>query len=307
MPNKILPVPFAQSVYGNSSSNVYQRILYINGANPNHSKYFPSNLITNNCEILSPVSYEIQSENEADKKSFLGSNLSMARNLAQRIETEFNFREDTLCLIGGDHSIAIGTGAGLSKLTNLSKIGLIWIDAHGDFNTPETSLSKSITGYPCAINTGLGLSEFTDLYDGNFVQKVVQIGLRDVDELESENLKKQNVKTFSCIEVEEFGLANILKETLNYLSDCDYLWLSIDFDSLDPVYFTDGETDVPALAGLTPRELIFITSKIQETKKLKVFEIVQLNDVGKNTDLTILASRLIELGFGLAKHRYAKD
>lgn len=304
MANIILPIPFAESLYGTASATAYQQILAVKGTNENYTNYFPTNLIQDYCQILEPVKYISLPDDEIEKGSYFKSCLSMAKNSASRISTEIDFKNDQLCLIGGDHSISIGTGAGLSKLTNLSKIGLIWIDAHGDFNTPKTSMSKSITGYPCAINTGLGLPEFTELFEGNFIRKVVQIGLRDVDELEHQNLVKQNIKTYSALDIEDLGISKIMTQTLEYLKDCDYLWLSVDIDSLDSVYFETGETDEPTFAGMTPRELMYITQKTEATGKLKIFEIVQLNNIDKSTNLVVLANRLIETSFGLGKYRY---
>jgi arginase len=306
MSYKILPIPFAQSLFGTSCSETYKRILNVNGANDNSKDYFPSELISNNCDILDPIEFTLYPDDEPGKASFLKSNLSMAINSKARIKDELDIDQDQLCIIGGDHSIAIGTGAGLSTKIDMSKVGLIWIDAHGDFNTAESSKSKSVTGYPCAINSGIGIEEFTNLYDNNFIQKIVQIGIRDVEEMEQSNLQNQNIKTYSTIEVENLGMTKIIQEALQYLEPCDYIWLSIDFDSLDAVYFEKLETDEPVFGGLTPRELLLITSQVQESSKLKIFELVQLNDVGKQTNLVVLASRLIELSFGLGKFRYNK-
>jgi arginase family enzyme len=86
--------------------------------------------------------------------------------------------------------------------------------------------------------------------------------------------------------------------------DFEYVWLSIDIDSLDSVYFDKDETDVPVTGGLTPRELLYITSKLQSTGKLKVAEITQVNDVDKNTQIIVLASRIAELALGLGAYRY---
>jgi arginase len=303
---KILPIPFAQSLFGTSCDKTYKRILNVNGANDNSNNYFPSELISDNCTILDPVQFTLYPDDQSDKASFLKSNLSMATNSKIRIEKDFDIIADQICVIGGDHSIAIGTGAGLSTKVDMSKVGLIWVDAHGDFNTSESSKSKSVTGYPCAINSGIGLKEFTELYNGNFIHKIVQIGIRDVEQSEQINLQKQNVKSYSTLEVEKLGIKTVIQETLLYLESCDYIWLSIDFDSLDAVYFQESETDEPVFGGLTPRELLLITSQVQESSKLKIFELVQLNDVGKQTSLVVLASRLIELSFGLGKFRYNK-
>jgi arginase len=300
----ILPVPSAQSNYGFNNALTYKRIIGVQAANETMSEIFPSNLIQSSCIILEPVEFQQLSDDQPTKGSFLGTNLSMATNLKARIQSDFDMSSDQLCILGGDHSIAIGTGAGLSTLVDMSKVGLIWVDAHGDFNTPETSLSKCITGYPCGVNSGIGLPEFTDLFNGNFVTKIVQIGIRDIDQIEQKNLNLQKVKTYSVLDIEEIGMKTVIAQTLEYLSECEYIWLSMDIDSLDSVYFQPGETDVPVVGGLTPRELLYITSKIQKSNKLKVFELVQLNDLSKTTNLVTLSSRLVELGFGLGQFRY---
>jgi arginase len=304
MANIILPVPSSQSIYGLNEAITYKRILNVQAANDTMSEYFPSNLLVSNCQILEPICFKQYPDSEPEKGSFLASNLSVMRNLKERIKNDFNFQDDKLCIIGGDHSISIGTGAGLSELTDMSKIGMIYIDAHSDFNTPQTSLSKCITGYPCAVNAGLGLPEFTNLFNGNFIQKIVQIGIRDVDELEINNLEIKNVKVYSVLDVEELGMKQILKNSLEHLKDCDYIWLSMDIDSLDSVYFKKDETDVPVSAGLTPRELLYIVNTVWNSGKLKIYELTQLNDVGYNTPLVSLSSRLIELSFGLGLYRY---
>ncbi len=306
MSNLILPVPFAQSLYGQICVPNHTRILGIQGANENQATHMPVNLLLDNCKVLESLEYTSYPDKSSDPISFLASNINMATKLQARIIEGFNWQDDQLCIIGGDHSISAGTGAGISKLTDMSKVGLIWVDGHADFNTHLTTPSRCMTGCPAAINYGLGMREFTDLYSGNFITHIVQIGLREVDRLESNNLQQANIKTYSVLEIEEKGMARIMQETLKYLSTMDYIWLSVDIDSLDASYFQAAETDDPLMAGLTSRELLYITSTVQKTTKLKVFELNQLNDIGKTTNLTVLASRLIEMSFGLAKWRYNK-
>jgi arginase len=297
---KLLPIPFAESLYGTTCAEIYKRILTVSAANPNMEKYFKSNLILENCQILEPVAFEKFPDDCSEKASFFRTNLSMIQNVQARIVQEFDIKNDILCCLGGDHSVAIGTGAGLSRIVDMSKVGLIWVDAHGDSNSPKTSDSKSVTGYPCAVNNGVGLTEFTDLFGNNFIQKTVHIGCRDIDLLEN----MDNYLVYSALKVEEFGMAKVVQKALDYLQDCDYIWLSIDIDSLDYIYFEKHETDEPVMAGLTPRELLLIATKVQESGKLKIFEFVQLNDVGKTTNLVVLASRLVETALGLGKYRY---
>lgn len=300
----ILPNPFNLSTYGQDNGQAYNRIININGANENASHYFPSNQLTQNCTILPPITWTTSSQSMSNPSNHIIVAQSMQNNVIENLNnTNFDIKKDELVVIGGDHTISIGTGAFLSGIVDMSEVGLIWIDAHGDFNTPETSESKSLTGYPCAINNGLGLKEFLKPFNNNFIQKIVQIGIRDIDILETNNLKHQNIKTFSNLDIEDLGMANILTQTLKELESCKYIWLSMDIDSLDPIYCDEGRTDVPVTGGLTPREFQYIARKIHQSGKLRISEIVQINNSDNNSNLVYLANRTIEILLGLGKFR----
>jgi arginase len=289
------------------SGLAYLDIINLNGANANASEHFPSNQLTTHTQTLDPINIDLAKFVQNDTSNHLEAAYHMQQavisNLSKSIQ---NFEECKLLVIGGDHSISIGTGAYLSTQVDMSKVGLIWIDAHGDFNTPETSSSKSITGYPCAVNNGLGDKTLLSSYKGNFITKTVQIGIRDIDELEADNLQSKSVLTFSNIEVEKYGIQTVIQQSLEHLNDCEYIWLSIDIDSLDPIYCDQGRTDVPVVGGLTPRELMMITDTIFESGKLKITEIVQINNTPNNSNLIYLANRLAELAFGLGSFRINK-
>jgi arginase len=289
------------------SGLAYLDIINLNGANANASEHFPSNQLTTHSLTLDPINIDLTSfaQNNTSNHLEAAYNMQQAviRNLSNNIQ---NFADCQLLVIGGDHSISIGTGAFLSTQVDMSKVGLIWIDAHGDFNTPETSSSKSITGYPCAVNNGLGDDKLLSSYKGNFVIKTVQIGIRDIDELEADNLQSKSVLTYSNIDVEKYGVQAVMQQSLEHLSDCEYIWLSIDIDSLDPIYCDQGRTDVPVVGGLTPRELMMITDMVFESGKLKITEIVQINNTPNNSNLIYLANRLAELAFGLGRFRINK-
>jgi arginase len=302
----ILPNPFSLSTYGHDDGQVYKDIINLNGANPNAAEFFPSNQITSHCKILPPVTFDLTKVIIEDPMSHIFAGLSMQES-AQRILTD-NIKESDfeLFVIGGDHTISIGTGTYLAQVLDMSKVGLIWVDAHGDFNTSSTSSSKSLTGYPCAINMGVGDDYFVKPFGNNFVSKCVQIGIRDIDELESKNMQSLNVKTYSNIDVEDLGLKSILNQTLEYFADCDFIWLSIDVDSLDPIYCDEGRTDLPVTGGLTPRELQYITTYIKNSGKLKITELVQINNTKNNFNLVSLGNRLIEIAMGLGSFRVNK-
>jgi arginase len=302
----ILPNPFSLSTYGHDDGQVYKDIISLNGANENAAAFFPSNQITKNCTILEPVTFDISQVIMSDPETHISAGLSMQKNAIEVLEKGITASDFELFVIGGDHTISIGTGAYLAKHIDMSKVGLIWVDAHGDFNTSATSSSKSLTGYPCAINCGLGDDYFLKPFGNNFVSKVVQIGIRDIDELEHANMISKNVKSYSNVDVEHIGLKTILEDTIEYFQDCDFIWLSIDIDSLDPLYCDQGRTDVPVNGGLTPRELQYITSIIKNSGKLKITELVQINNVTNNFNLVALGNRLVEIAMGLGSFRVNK-
>jgi arginase len=299
----IIPVPFALSTYGQNPADSYKNILDVKMANPIQSEVYSSNQFHKYCTIKPPVTFQILPDSKPDQGMYIDSAADMQKNLAHSISENFDLKNEYL-VVGGDHTISIGTGLGLSKHIDLSKVGLVWVDAHGDCNTPETSESKCITGYPVAVSCGYGPTILTESFKENFIKKVSYIGIRDIDEKEKTMLGKIAVSVNSNIDVEIKGLANVIKEALSALKNCKYIWLSIDIDSLDPVYLEDGETDVPVPAGLTPRELLAITKAVKDSGKLLITELTQLNNLHKITPATVVSSRICELALGLGDFRY---
>jgi arginase len=299
----ILPAPFALSPYGYTAGTAYQRILGVNGANENNSNYFPSNLLEKHCFIHPPIEFNTFENDQPHLGHYLRSLEDLQFQLSREVETILP-QSESLVIVGGDHSISVGTGLGLSKCLDLADVGLIWIDAHADSNTPETSLSKCLTGCPVAINAGLGPKTLIEPFQGNTIRNIVHLGLRDIDELELNNLSHLNPKIFSILDIVEAGIEQVLDRALQSLSHCTYLWLSIDIDCLDSVYFQPGETDVPCPGGLTPRELLYLVSRIRQSGKLLVTELTQVNDLGRMTPITVLSSRILEMALGLGQFRY---
>ncbi|NJK70891.1 MAG: hypothetical protein HC932_01315 [Thermales bacterium] len=262
----IIPVPFAVSQYGQSATNTYKRILNNTSASPVMEKFNPSALLLNNCQLLEPIKFDKFIDKQNTMTPFLESAVDMQQNLASSIQNNLNPKSKTLVL-GGDHTISVGTGLGISRLLDMNKVGLIYVDAHGDCNTPDSSQSKCLTGYPVAVNFGLGHKELVEPFNQNYLHKVAYIGVRDIDEGEEKILHHISAKIFSNIDVELQGITQVLYSTMDYLSDCNYIWLSIDVDSLDSVYLQTGETDVPSSGGLTPREILAITKFVSDSKK----------------------------------------
>ena len=136
-------------------------------------------------------------------------------------------------VIGGDHSLAIGSIAGSSKNHN---IGVIWIDTHPDSNTNKTTTTFHIHGYPLGASMGFGQEELTNLYfDGVKVksENVVMFGIDDIDEPERDLIDKYNVKHFSFEDIEEFGIDYCINNTIEYLKDkVDFIHISFDIDAI---------------------------------------------------------------------------
>jgi arginase len=205
-------------------------------------------------------------------------------------------------VMGGDHSIAVGTLAGLGHHYRAANQtwGVIWIDAHADFNTPETSPSGNIHGMSLAASVGLGHPALTRL-GGDFRKvdpnNVVIVGARDIDSGEKTNLKSAGVHVFTMADIDRLGMAEVARRILeDLLGTVGALHVSFDVDSLDPEVAPGVGT--PVRGGLTYRELHFLMETLCADGRAKSAEVVEVNpilDVRNQTALTaveMLASLL---------------
>ena len=182
-------------------------------------------------------------------------------------------------IIGGDHSIACGSiSAALSKQPN---IGIIWIDAHADINTPDTSISMNIHGMPLSFLLGLvdckniqGFEWMNDIPKINPLN-LIHIGLRDIDESEHEILKELNIKSYSMDDIKSVGIEKIMIDVLSHFADIDDIHVSWDIDSIDPIYAPCTGTRVKD--GLSLNEAFYIANEISKTNKLISMDMVELN------------------------------
>jgi arginase len=183
-------------------------------------------------------------------------------------------------VLGGDHSIAIGTLAGLSdKYKNL---GVIWYDAHADFNTAETSPSGNIHGMPLAVSVGLGHESLVNLHsEGRKVkpENIVIIGARSVDPEERQLIKEQGVKVFTMHEIYRYGMTAVMEEALSYLRsrEVDGVHLSLDLDGLDPLYTPGVGTPVPG--GISYRESHLAMEMLEDSGMITSAEFVEVNPI----------------------------
>lgn len=204
-------------------------------------------------------------------------------------------------VLGGDHSIAIGTLAGLKKLHG-GNTGLIWIDAHGDFNIPETSPSGNIHGMPLAVATGRGDKALLDVGPSPTVSEknCVIIAARDIDKDEAKLLKESNITVFTMMDIIKRGITEIAAEAIKIACNgVDHVHVSFDVDSLDPQVAPGTGTHVPG--GLHYREVALLLESISKCKKISSFELVEVNpalDVYNQT---------AELAVELLCHAFGKE
>lgn len=179
--------------------------------------------------------------------------------------------------LGGDHSISIGTVAAAAEA---EPIGLIWIDAHGDFNTPETSPSGNIHGMPVAILNGEGPEALVNLgFPGPKVRpaQIVQIGIRDLDPDERQRLLRSGVAVFTMRHIDELGMASVARQALDRLRHMPRLHVSLDMDSLDPDVAPGVGTPVPG--GLGYREAHLLMEILHDSQRVRSLDVVEINPI----------------------------
>jgi arginase len=206
---------------------------------------------------------------------------------------------DFALYLGGDHSISIGSVAAAARS---GPVGLIWIDAHGDFNTPETSPSGNIHGMPVAALIGHGAAELVNI-GGNGAtlepDQIVQIGIRDLDELERERLVQSGIHVFTMRHVDELGMAAVARQALDRLRHLSRIHVSLDMDSLDPDEAPGVGTPVPG--GLTYREAHLLMEILGDSQRVQSMDIVEINPILDTMNRT--AELAVELAASLLGQR----
>jgi arginase len=227
---------------------------------------------------------------------------AVTQKLSEQVYTHAKEGRCVLTL-GGDHSIAIGTIAGTARAIRERlnrEMAVVWVDAHCDINTPETSESGNIHGMPVAFLTGLAKEERKDIFgwlkDENLisVKKLVYIGLRDVDRGEKLILREHGIKAFSMHDIDRYveypiphlgsphtlmlprhGIGRVMEMALGHIGNDTPIHLSFDVDALDPMWAPS--TGTPVRGGLTLREGDFIAECVHETGCLVAMDLVEVN------------------------------
>lgn len=183
--------------------------------------------------------------------------------------------------IGGDHSMAAASIAALARAYKAhGRIGVLWIDAHADINTPETSPSQALHGMPIAALLGMGDPDFAALGGQDEPslkpENICYIGLRDVDAGETEYMQKLGIKAFDMNDIHAKGLAAVMEEGCRYLTrHADHLFLDLDVDGLDPA--DAPATGTPVAGGIKKDGFLPVLEDIVKRYDFAGFEIAEYN------------------------------
>ena len=237
-----------------------------------------------------------------DKLRYKAPILQANRDLMKRVDKVLTDRRMPLVL-GGDHSIAIGSIAGSSNFfaRRGEALGLIWFDAHGDCNTPQTTPSGNIHGMALAVALGLGDRDLVRL--GGRAPKIrarncVLIGIRDIDPSEREILKKSGVTCYTMRDLDERGMRDVLDEGIRTASDGTAgIHVSFDLDVIDPDEAPG--TGTPVWGGISYREAHLAMEMIHDRANIVAMDLVEVNPVLDNQNVTgVFAVELAQSALG---------
>ncbi len=229
-----------------------------------------------------PVKVPESQEIDNPKLKYLPEIVRVGTILAHKVEAIMEEGEFPLVL-GGDHSIAMGTISGLSSYAQKHglRFGIIWIDAHADMNTHQTTPSGNIHGMPLAAVLGEGAMELTTI-GGDFrkvdPQNVVLIGVRNIDKAEKEVVKKTGITYYTMSDIDKYGAHRIIGKVLKEMKEkVDLLHVSLDIDSVDPSVAAGVGT--PSPGGLSYRETHLIMETIADCECMSSMEVTEVNPI----------------------------
>ncbi len=185
---------------------------------------------------------------------------------------------ETAIFLGGDHSISIGTVSAMAA--HSGPVGVIWVDAHGDFNTPEITPSGNVHGMALAALLGNGPSELTDIGRPGAKlhgSQAVLIGARDIDPAERAALRESGILIFTMRDIDEQGMAAVARAALERLRPLPRLHISLDMDSLDPNEAPGVGT--PVAGGFSYREAHLLMEILADSGKVRSLDIVEVNPI----------------------------
>ncbi|MFT9495798.1 arginase [Anaerosolibacter sp.] len=257
----------------------------------NHRVYDCGNLYV-------PEMKEYNKYNSHRNLKYLKPIVEVNTNLAHMVYTSLKSRSFPL-IIGGDHSIGLGSISGVSKA--YENIGVIWMDAHGDMNTHDTSNSGNIHGMPLAMAMGVGYNDLNNVYfEGQKIapENIFVLGARDLDEGEEILIQQKKLNVYTVNDIREKGIKNVVDEIIQKLKDrnVEVVHLSFDMDFIDAEYVPG--TGTPVSQGMNVEETKDLLKSFVETNLVKSMDFVELNTLlDKNDTTAALAIDLLEWTF----------
>ena len=198
----------------------------------------------------------------------------VAEDIYTHVRASIEINERVICL-GGDHSMSIGSVAG--ALCSSDRVGVVWVDAHGDFNTPQTSPSGNIHGMVVRSLMGQGPAALAIGERRLQVDQIVMIGIRDLDPLERLDLRASGINVLTMRDIDEDGMAAVARAALDTLGDVDTIHVSFDMDSLDPTIAPGVGT--PVAGGLSYREAHLLMEILADDGRVRSLDLVEVNPI----------------------------
>lgn len=221
-----------------------------------------------------PMAELIPQPDPHERLRYLGPLADLNRGLADKVALAVDGGAFPL-IIGGDHSLAIGSIRGSARRR---RIGVIWIDAHGDFNTAETTPSGNIHGMSLAVVTGRGHTDLVGLSAAVSDAQVALVGARDLDPHEQVALRASGIRVFTMHDIDRRGMAAVLEDAIAYASHgTEGFHLSLDLDALDPTEAPGVGTPVPG--GLSYRETHLAMEMVAESGRMLSMDLVEVNPI----------------------------
>ena len=232
-----------------------------------------------------------------DRSRFLPQILELCDHVAALVE-EATRRPALPLVLGGDHSVALGSLVGMARAHGPG--GVLWLDAHGDLNTPESSPSGNVHGMVLAAALGLGGGDFSRAgWPLPAVEsgRLALVGVRSLDEGERELLRTLEAKVFTMSEIDRIGIEPCMREALAHTAGAAFLHLSLDLDVVDPEYAPGVGT--PVRGGLSYREAHLAMEVIAESALVDSMDVVEVNPIlDRENETGQLAVELVASALG---------
>jgi arginase len=244
-------------------------------------------------DVGSPVP-ETTEEGAADAR-YLAPILRVCEQIATKVADAAD-RGHIPLVLGGDHSIAIGTLGGMAQARGAG--ATLWIDAHGDLNRPATSPSGNVHGMPLAAALGAGGPAFASTaYPVPSVTRAALVGVRSLDQGERDLIRDLDLRVFTMSQIDSLGVERVMREALAYLAGEPFLHVSLDLDAVDPMFAPGVGT--PVRGGLSYREAHLALELVSESGLLDSLDVVEVNPIlDRENETGKLAVELVASALG---------